>query len=239
MRRITRFGFCVAFAAVFAGGGRAPFAAEIDRLLVAVNGKVLTQLDLEFFRRMNSLMLAGGPARPNSAKEEIERLVDLELMRQEMQSFPEAAEDETEVQARMQELTKLYDAFSGGLAAAAARSGLAEADIRGYLRLQASILRFVNFRFRPFATPSEAEIDGYYRENLVPRLESARAPVPPLQEVSGRIHQILQEEKINAALEQWISDLRSHARIEKFLDAGTSGKEPEQLEGRPASRPEG
>lgn len=191
-------------------------AAEIDRLLAAVNGKVLTQWDLEMSRRLNAV-LAFGNTPAAAINDEINRMIDLELVWQEMQNFPMGPGDESSIAARMEDLRKGYET-AGGLASVARQYGLSESDIRSYLYRQASILRFVDFRFTPFATPSRTEIEEYYREKLVPRLESAKAPVPPLADVLDKIEKILQQEKVNAAMEQWIEDLRRHARIEYFLD---------------------
>ncbi len=192
-------------------------AAEIDRLLAAVNGKVLTQWDLEMSRRLNTVLALGKTPEPAAINDEIRRMIDLELVWQEMQSFPTGPEDETNVAARMDDLRKAYE-IAGGLASAAGQYGLSESDIHEYLLRQASILRFVDFRFTPFATPSKAEIEDYYQQKLLPRLQAANSPVPPPADVSDQIEKILRQEKINAAMEQWIEDLRRHARIEYFLD---------------------
>ena len=191
-------------------------AAEIDRLLAAVNGKVLTQWDLEMSRRLNAV-LAFGTAPPAAIDDEISRMIDLELVWQEVQNFPLGAGDESSITARMEELRKSYET-AGGLASVAQRFGLSESDVRSYLYRQALILKFVSFRFAPFAAPSQQDVAEYYREKLVPRLESAKVPVPPLSDVSDEIAKILQQEKVNAAMEQWIEDLRRHGRIEYFGD---------------------
>jgi len=208
----------VLFAALLLGVGTPTrsSAAEVDRLLAAVNGKVLTQWDLEMSRRLNAV-LAFGIAPVVAIDDEISRMIDLELVWQEVQNFPLEAGDENSVAAQMEDLRRSYET-AGGLASAAQRYGLSESDIRTYLHRQALILRFVSFRFTPFSAPSPKDVEVYYREKLVPRLESAKASVPPLSDVSDEIGKILQQEKVNAAMEQWIEDLRRHARIEYFRD---------------------
>jgi hypothetical protein len=194
--------------------------AELDRLVAAVNGKVLTQLDLELARRLNVVLSAGGQD-PGSKKpgEEIERMIDFELVRQELQNFPADSADESRIEQQTQELRRSYESEPGGLQAVARRYGVTDADVNAYLRVQASIMRFVNFRFSPFATVTDSEVTRYYEDNLVPRLRAANARIPAVGEISEKIREVLRAEKVNAALEQWIQDLRRHARIEYFQGA--------------------
>ncbi len=67
----------------------------------------------------------------------------------------------------------------GGLAPLLRRLGLQQEELESYLRLQASILRFVDLRFRPFTPdPEPAEIEAYYREHLEPALRASGAAGP-------------------------------------------------------------
>jgi hypothetical protein len=61
--------------------------AEIDRLLVTVNGKVITEGDLSLARGLNEVLSYGQDTKLNSKDSELDRLVNLELMRQELTSF--------------------------------------------------------------------------------------------------------------------------------------------------------
>lgn len=191
-------------------------AAEVDRLIVAVNGRVITQGDLDLARAVNTIILSDNTASPKSRDEAVDRLVDFELMRQELQNFAMTQEDEGRVQSRLRSLRDTY-AEKGGLPLLLKQLGLQESELVAYLRFESSILRFVDFRFRPFAGVSEEEIKTYYESRLKPQLQKATLALPPLQQVSTRIEEILKEEKINAVLDQWIKDIRRAARIEYFI----------------------
>ena len=194
------------------------YGDEIDRLLVAVNGKVITEGDLKLARSVNAILLVGKSSTTPSREAEISRLIDLELLRQELTNFNVAQEDESTIEARMRDLRNA-GAEVGGLPALLSRLGLQESEVVSYLRLEASILKFVNFRFRPFVSVSEEEIKTYYQDRLIPQLQKSGARVPPLAEVSSKIDEILREEKVNSSLEQWIQDIRRHSRIEYFPDS--------------------
>ena len=66
-------------------------------------------------------------------------------------------------------------------------------------------------------TVSPEEIRAYYRQKLVPQLEkSSGARVPDLEEVTSQIEEILAQEKVNTAVDNWLKDIRGHSRIESF-----------------------
>jgi hypothetical protein len=195
------------------------FGSEIDRLLVAVNGDVITEGDLSLARSLNEVLLYDQSAQPNSRDNEIDRLVHLELMRQELKNFSMTQEDESRVDARLQSLRDVY-AGKGGLPLLLQKLGLQESELMAYLQLQSAIMKFVDFRFRPFIKVSDEEIKAYYEERLAAQLEKAKLPLPALTQVSSRIDGILKEEKINAALEQWIKEIKRNSRIEYFNAPG-------------------
>jgi peptidyl-prolyl cis-trans isomerase SurA len=188
----------------------------IDRLIAAVNGKVITEGDLNLARKLNAVVLPDINAKPRSRKEEIDRLIDLELMKQELKNFSLTQEDESKIAARMQSLRAAH-AEKGGLPVILRNLGLQETELLSYVRLESSILRFVDFRFRPFVNVTEVEIKDYYGSRLIPQLRESKLAVPELAEVSAKIDEILKEEKISAALEQWIGTIKRNSHIEYFL----------------------
>jgi hypothetical protein len=218
MRKLSKAIILSFIMATVLAGVRNSAAEEIDRLLAAVNGKAVTETDLDYSRRMNSLLGFGKDKSDWNRQQELDRLIDLELIRQELQSFPMTREDEGSITKGIEDLKKGYDRSPGGLAAVSAQYGLSEEDIKRYLRLQSSIMRFVGFRFTPFVSVPQEEKEKYYREILVPQLERAKAVIPPLSEVEEKIDAVLRQQKASSALEQWIAELRQHARLEYFTE---------------------
>jgi hypothetical protein len=209
-------------------------AQEVDRLLAAVNGRVITEWDLRMARSLNAVLeiaLETGKSRAKPSHEkEMNRLIDRELLRQELENFPVEQGDPVRAQASLQAavqavLEDLKQAYAeiGGLSALLRQLGLQEAELVSYVRLQILIVRFTSVRFDPFVTVADAEVDAYYKMKLVPELQRAGAEVPPLPEVAARIKEILREEKKNTALDDWIANIRSHSRIEFYANAPSSG----------------
>ena len=189
-------------------------AAELDRLIAAVNGKILTLSDLDLARQLNALVVFGREHAEGAAAAEVERLIDLELLRSELEIFAMDADAEA-LEARLQDLRNGYVEI-GGLPALLARIGLREDELREYLRLQVALQHFVQFRFRPFSDPTAAEVQQYYRGHFVPELRRRGVEVPSLEEVSAKIEAVLREEQANSALDKWLVDMRAQARIERF-----------------------
>jgi hypothetical protein len=206
---------CLAFF-IFAGEfGR---GMEIDRLIAAVNGIAITEGDLEIARSLNAIIFYGKNTNVAGRKEEIDRLIDQELMRQELKNFSLSGEEESSVEARMQSIREAY-ASIGGPSALLKRLGLQESELISYIRLESSIMRFLDFRFRPFVNVSADEIRAYYETRLIPQLRESKIAPPALEHVSAKIETIVKEEKINAVLDQWMKDIRRNSRIEYFGDA--------------------
>ncbi len=221
MNRVLKYTPLLFTAGLMLSSGTMAAPREIDRVLAAVNGKIITESDLKAACDLNSLLSFGKPCdlAGKSRQDELNRLVDLALISQEMENFPLSADDKRNIEAQMVELRNGY-AEIGGLDFLIRRLELQEDQLQDYLRLQASFLRFVNVRFRPFVSVEPEEVEAYYRDKLVPELTKGNAPVPPLVEVRSRIEAILTEQKVNASLESWLKDLRSHSHIQFFTREG-------------------
>ncbi len=190
---------------------------EVDRLLVGVNGSVITEGDLYIERRLNALVFPDQTIESTSREDEIDRLINLELIRQEMGNLRVELEDEGSIDDRIEALEKEY-ASSGGIEAYLDRYGISKEDLISFLRQRKLTSKFLEFRFQPFVRVSESEIASYYTEILLPQLRKSEIEIPPLNEVSENIETILKEKQVNAELEEWIENARSHSEIEYFRD---------------------
>jgi len=189
-------------------------AAEIDRLLAVVNGTVITRSDLELSRNLNLLLSIGKTTPGSSTGQEVRRLIDLEILRQELGNFPAIRIDPSEVEAELENLRTTF-AEIGGMPALLRKLGLLESELREYLKLQLSVLKFVRFRFEPFVTISEASILDYYEKVLVPELrKQPGSTIPPLEGLKEEIENLLRQKEVDTALEKWLTDVRKISKIE-------------------------
>lgn len=216
-RGATLFGAARLIALVCCAGIFFAHAEPADRLLVAVNGSVITEGDLYVVRSLNEIVYPGRAVRTARMEEEIERRINLELILQELTNLRLKLEDEDLVRAKLAQIEQRY-ADSGGLSELLESIGISEEELYSFLKLETMIAKFLDFRFRPFVRIDRKEIEDYYRERLQPQLRASGIDIPPLEEVSKKIEEILLEEKINTELELWIDNARNNAKIEYFLD---------------------
>lgn len=202
--------------------GLAGCGEVLDRMAATVNGRPLLQSDVEdelryeFFASKRPLSEASA----EDQKVALDRLVDQELLREQMHSkdFQPVATEE---------ITKAFEAFKSDYGAspewtaALTHYDVTESDIRSHIETELNQLRLIDLRLRPTVQVDTDSIRNYYQQQLLPKL-------PPgqhlsLQEATPTIRELLIQQKINDSLESWLESLRSQAKIKRF-SAGDQGK---------------
>lgn len=203
------------------------FSAEvIDRVVATVNTVPLLQSDLEDSIRVEAFLqqrtLDKVTAADRSAA--LGRLVDQELLRQQMQGEFEISRSEIDAQiaaVRAQCNTTGNDVAWNSLLS---RYGLDEPLLRDRLGAQLTALRFVDLRLRPTVHIDRDAIEAYYRQTLVPKLERMGAKVDPLSDVAPKIEELLAQQRMDELLNAWLSNLRSQSVIHIAHDSQQSAQ---------------
>lgn len=195
-------------------------AAEvIDRIVATVNRSVILQSDLDVAVRYQALLEGRALASITSKDFEaaLERLVDQQLLVEEMGTRNTFAVSDREVQSRIDEIRKQFPeaASEQGWRELLQRYWLDESDVAGSLKLQLEILQFIDRRLRPNARVERSAVEEYYRDELLPKLREAGKGEVPLAEVSARIRQILTERHIDELLGVWLHNLRDQSEIHR------------------------
>lgn len=223
MKRI----FCTAVFACWIGTGISS-AQEIDRLLAAVNGKVITELDLKMARTLNAVLDLGQNKPPQSRKDELDQLIDQELIRQEMENYPvPQAEIDAVVKEKIESFRDVY-AEIGGLPALLSRLGLEAAELTKKIRIIVLNEKFTSLRFGPFIIIAAADVEEYYRMKYVPDMKRRGLAARPLAEVSSQIEMLLKEIRKSDSETQWLENIRKNSNIELYigLSSPTEKKRP-------------
>ncbi len=188
----------------------------IDRIVATVNGQPILQSDWEIALRCEAF-LDQRPLRftPEAAQASLERLVDQELLGQQVRSYRLPPPNEEEVRSRMQEIRRQIPGAAGeaGWRSALERYGLSESEVEARVKEQLEILRFVDVRLRPTVHVGRRAIEEYYRDTLLPQLKQKGAKEVPLEEVSGKIEEILSQQRLDARLAELLHDLRQQSDI--------------------------
>ncbi len=196
-------------------GGVSPATELLDRMVANVNGHVILLSDWEDELRFESFMSGRDPAAisPDERKGALERLIDQELLREQMRLTDEKAVDPARVQKQVESVKADYLREHGGESwdAALARYHLSEKSLEERIGSELQQAQLIDTRFRPSVQISPADIESYYKEQLVPKLPVGD-PVG-LAEATPKIREILVESKINQMLSSWLETLRSQAQI--------------------------
>ncbi len=207
------------------------FGGEIvDRIVVTVNRGIVTESDI---RRHILAAAALNDEHPDfgeqARREAVGRLIDLALIRREMElsRFPEPTPAETKAWAAL----VYQDRLPRFTASVTARpGGLSEKDLIEELRNQLITLRFIESRFRPGISVTDAEIQSYYEKQILPQHKAGDGDPPALDDVRVRIEKILADQRIDEALHRWLEDARKQARI--VFASGAGAPAPAKPQGK-------
>lgn len=189
----------------------------IDRIVAKINGHVILQSDWDDALRYEAL-LNGRPLSEFTDDERravLDRLVDQELLGEQIKSAVFTQATEAEAQSRIAEARKHYPeaASDDGWREVLNRFGLTQQDLVSHVERQIDLMRLVDAHLRPAVQIDSKTIEAYYRDKFVPQLKQSGAGEVPLNEVSGKIRELLTQEKVNELLVSWLQTLRSESKV--------------------------
>ena len=203
----------------------------IDRIVATVNGRIILQSDLDEALSYEALLNGRNLSQftDDDRRLVLDRLIDQELLREQLKStdFKHASEAEAAAlvsQARKQYAQAVTDA---GWQSVLDQYRLREKDLLSHVQQQLDLTRLVDARLRPTVQIDSKTIEAYYREKFVPQLRQAGTGDVPLADVSGRIRELLTEQKVSELLVSWLQTLRSEGDV-RIPGVATSSVEREQ-----------
>jgi peptidyl-prolyl cis-trans isomerase SurA len=192
-------------------------AEVIDRIIATVNGRVILQSDWDEALCYEALLTNRTLAQftDEDRRAVLDRLIDQELLHEQMKStdFPHATD--AEAAARVAEARKLYPqaVSSEAWQTLLAKYHLTERDLLIRVQQQIDVMRLVDARLRPAVEIDSKSIEAYYRDQFVPKLKQSGASEVPLADVSAKIRELLTEQKVSELLVSWLQTLRSEGQV--------------------------
>jgi peptidyl-prolyl cis-trans isomerase SurA len=184
-------------------------AEIIDRIVITVGNQVITQSQVDdevrvtAFLNREKLDLAVEPR-----KQAADRLIEQALIKREMDlshyplpELSDAGESLQSIRAMYPSETDFQDALEG--------YGISPDELTRRLWWQLTLLRFIDYRFRPGIQIPPADVQAYYRQQLSEWEQKGIKPIPTLDESRDQIEEILTQKRIDQALDQWIKDTRN------------------------------
>ena len=203
---------CLAAPALWAG-------EVLDRMVATVNGHAILQSDWNDEVRYESFM-SGRPLAALTTEDRraaFERLIDQELLREQMSSTDFKPASSEEIAKQIGDLKKRYPQEHAGESWDAALSsyGTTEALVAGHVAIELNALRLVDSRLRPSIQVDNAAIENYYKTELLPKVATGQRP--SLQEATPTIRELLVQQQMNQALSSWLESMRSQAQIRMLI----------------------
>lgn len=192
-----------------------PASAEIvDRIVATVGNIVITESELvEHLRIAAFLNQEEVRQTPEERKKALERLVEQALIRHEIEISRYSAPDAASVEKILENVKARFKSEEAYLEALA-KSQINDEQLRQAISWQITLLRFIEYRFRPGIQVSDEDIQSYYDKRFLPEWsKSKKEPPPPLPEVRDRIARILTAQREDEALDQWLEQARKQTRI--------------------------
>jgi hypothetical protein len=179
-----------ASAALLASWGATPSCGDvIERIPAVVDGRPLLLTQVQALERIRGL---GGT-------EALEAAIDEELMYQEATRTPQANPSADEEKAALHSLVSR---------AGSRATGVPAPDLARLARREATILKYVDLRFRPQVRIDDEAVRRAYEAET-----TGTASAPPFDEVEPTIRGRLADREIDERIEGWVRELRAGADI--------------------------
>lgn len=189
----------------------------IDRIVATVNGHIVLQSDWDEALRYEAL-LNGRPLyqfTDDDRRAVLDRLIDQELLGEQMKSASFQHATAQEAAARVAESRKQYPeaATDDGWTSVLNKFGLSEKDLVAHVQQEIDLMRLVDAHLRPTVQIDSKTIETYYREKFIPQLKEPIVAELPSADVAAKIRELLTQEKVNELLVSWLQSLRSESKV--------------------------
>jgi parvulin-like peptidyl-prolyl isomerase len=188
-----------------------------DRVVAVVDGDPILQTDIDRALAFEGIDAKPGESERNLRRRVLDGLVEERLRIHEVQRY---GFEQVPVELITKQVEQIRARFPSD---AAFRQRLAELGMQldGLEQLvaqQLQVMVYVDELLGARVFVGLEDIEAYYQKTLVPQLQQAKQPVPPLEEVREQIREVLRQQRLNDELQKWTAELRSRADVEDYFD---------------------
>ncbi len=191
----------------------------LDRVAAIVNGDLILESDVDAEQRFTAFQPFSEP-RPVTRDRLIERLIDRDLILQQMALQPQPAISDAEVDAQLSTLRKSIPKCAAdhcetqqGWETFVASQGFTLEEVRDRWRQRMQVLGYIEERFRMGIVISQPEIDDYYQKTMLPVYEKEKATPPAEASIADRIGEIVLQQRVDVLLDDWLAALRAQGSV--------------------------
>ena len=203
---------------------------EVDRVVAIVNSQLILDSDVDRERRFAALLPYGDRSGAYNRDEAIERLINRDLILQQVAMQPGA---EVTLQAAEKDLDMLRKSIptcaeyhcetEEGWDKFLATEGFTDESLTSLWRQRMEVLAFIELRFRMGIRILPSEIQEYYTKTMLPEYAANGVDPPPLRVLSRRIQEVLLQQRVSKLLDDWLASLRAQGNV-VVLHAGEEAR---------------
>jgi parvulin-like peptidyl-prolyl isomerase len=192
-------------------------ARVVDRIVARIEGDIILQSQMRELGAFQQLIEGHAESDDKLLEELIEQwVVETEAT---ASHFPQPAQSEID-----RELTRLMEHLANPekYASRLGELGLSAVQVRQLLSRQIYVVRYLDYKFRPSVQIGPADIDAYYKKDLIPELAKNNQPAPNRAAVEEQIRELLIQRGISELTLKWVDDTKARLKIE----IETAGRQP-------------
>jgi hypothetical protein len=189
-------------------------------MAVAVGNSVITESEIVQQIRIVAFQNEEQPVINSETKRRAaEKLIEQTLIRREIEANRYTAIETPNVEPMLQAIRKRFSS-ENDYKKALVDYHISEQELRSQLQWQATLIPFIDVRFRPGIQIPEADIREYYDKKFLPEWASGKTEGPPSYEESHEtIEKLLASSLADHALDRWLGQARTEVRIRYYDEA--------------------
>jgi hypothetical protein len=181
----------------------------VDRIVARIEGDIILQSQVRELGAFQELIEGHAESDDKLLEELIEQwVVETEAT---ASHFPQPAQSEIG-----REFTRLREHFGNPekYVSRLNELGLSAAQLQELLSRQIYVARYLDYKFRPSVQIGPADIDAYYKNELLPDLAKKNQPAPDRAAVDEQIRELLIQRGISELTMKWLDDTKARLKIE-------------------------
>ncbi|HEY6392413.1 MAG TPA: hypothetical protein VIX89_14105 [Bryobacteraceae bacterium] len=191
-----------------------PLHSEIiDRISISVGNQVITKAQVDEEVRLTAFLNGGElDLSADERKKAADRLIEQTLVKRDMEFSHYPIPDAAEADPALKTLKEHY--HSDALYQQALdRYGITEEVLKRRLWWQTTLLRFIDYRFRPGILVPDKDIRDYYDQEVVKWKQQGIQQIPAFEDARDKIGELLTDQRIDQAIDRWLADTRKQVAV--------------------------
>jgi hypothetical protein len=185
----------------------------IDRIAISVGNQVITKAQIDEDVRLTAFL--NGSQLDLSAEERkkaADRLIEQTLVKRDMEFSHYPVLPESEAEPALKVLKANYPT-EAQYRQALDKYGITEEALKQRLWWQTTLLRFIDYRFRPGILVPDKDIQSYYDMEVVKWKGQGIKQIPSFEESREKIGELLTDQRIDQAIDQWLADTKKQIAV--------------------------